>query len=117
MEVLIDGEKYVRAAPDAEVSGLLDFRFKCDDLDGEVTIREYLYQLLNTLWEEGDGFSGKRPFGNSGWEFDLFAALIKAGAIDGSLDEEGYVNNCDRKKGEQVVSDLIKELCFAKRED
>lgn len=35
---------------------------------GAKTIGEYLKKLLLTLWDEEDGFSGKRPFGNSSWK-------------------------------------------------
>lgn len=43
---------------------------------GADTVKGYLKALLFTLWDEGEGFSGKRPFGNSGWECDLTDALI-----------------------------------------
>ena len=46
------------------------------------TVREYLKMLLERLWEEGEGFSGKRPFGNSGWEYDLYAALEEKGVTE-----------------------------------
>lgn len=45
------------------------------------TVKDYLKELLNELWREGEGFSGKRPFGNSGWEYDLYAALLRANVI------------------------------------
>lgn len=35
---------------------------------GALTVRDYLKALLRRLWLEQEGFSGKRPFGNSGWE-------------------------------------------------
>lgn len=43
---------------------------------GADTVKGYLKALLFTLWDEDEGFSGKRPFGNSGWEYDLTDALI-----------------------------------------
>ena len=45
------------------------------------TVRDYLKDLLSTLWREEEGFSGKRPFGNSGWKYELYAALTAAGLI------------------------------------
>lgn len=42
---------------------------------GAITIGGYLQALLARLWTDGEGFSGKRPFGNSGWEDDLLEAL------------------------------------------
>lgn len=47
-----------------------------DDNDaGARTIREYLVFLLHRVWQEQEGFSGKRPFGTSGWNHDLTSAL------------------------------------------
>ena len=36
-----------------------------NDADAE-NIGEYLKALLSAVWHEGESFSGKRPFGNSG---------------------------------------------------
>lgn len=33
---------------------------------GAATVGEYLAKLLAELWLHDEGFSGKRPFGNSG---------------------------------------------------
>jgi hypothetical protein len=46
-----------------------------------LTCREYLCALLRQLWLDGESFSAKRPFGNSGWEGDLLDALADAGFI------------------------------------
>lgn len=51
------------------------------------TVGEYLGLLLSTLWIENENFSGKRPFGNSDWNFDLYDAMEKAGLCDISFDE------------------------------
>jgi hypothetical protein len=74
------------------------------------TIRDYLVALLSTLWREADGFSGKRPFGDSGWQYDVYIALIKAGLIGGSLDEDGYVEHVDHAAGDQLILAAIDEL-------
>lgn len=79
---------------------------------GEVcTLREYLRSLLLALWTEKEGFSGKRPLGNSGWEFDIYASLVKAGAISGSFDEHGSLDDVDTDTGHDIVVEAIKE-CF-----
>jgi hypothetical protein len=70
-----------------KISEALDFSFKTMDLD-VTTPREYLKELLSTLLEEGESFSGKRPFGNSGWENELAYPLIKTGVIEGTIHEE-----------------------------
>ena len=75
------------------------------------TIGEYLIQLLATLWDEQDGFSGKRPFGNSGWEYDLYVPLVKANIISGDIDEEyGDILSLDEKAGHKIIADLIQSL-------
>lgn len=48
---------------------------------GASTVGEYLIILLGMIWNEGESFSGKRPFGNSGWERELYIALEKSGLI------------------------------------
>ena len=110
MEVIIDGVKYVPIPDVPADKGLLsalEVRFN-SDAGGNLTVRDYLRTLLETLWLEGEGFNGKRPFGNSGWEYDLYAPLIKAGFIAGDLDSYGYVNSItDHKEAEAYVFDLI----------
>lgn len=78
---------------------------------GETTIREWLRELLLTLWREGEGFSGKRPFGNGGWEFDAYAALIKAGVVKGKLDEYGHVEKVDFADADSIIDRLIIRMC------
>jgi hypothetical protein len=74
------------------------------------TIREYLIALLEALWDEQDGFDGKRPFGNSGWDCDLLVPLIRAGLIDGRLDEDGYIEEIDDNGGEHLIAEAIQAL-------
>ena len=75
------------------------------------TVREYLAVLLGTLWEEKEGFSGKRPFGNSSWEYELYAALAKAGAVHGRFDEHGYVEEMDDDAANKLISAAVDALC------
>lgn len=49
------------------------------------SIRGYFRALLAELLREGEGFSGKRPFGNSSWEYELYLALYIAGHIEGNV--------------------------------
>jgi hypothetical protein len=72
-----------------------------DDNDARAsTIRDYFIKIAQTVWIEGEGFSGKRPFGNSGWHHEPFAALIKAGLL-----EEG-----DYETGIHLVKEALLEL-------
>lgn len=77
---------------------------------GAATIRDYLVALLATLWTEGEGFSGKRPFGNSNWQNDLYRALVTARYIAGTLDEDGYLEEADDEAGDQLVADALQAL-------
>jgi hypothetical protein len=62
------------------------------------TVRDYLIKLLEKVWDEGEGFNGKRPFGNSGWDDDLHQPLVTNGLVDGRLDPvTGYVEDVDAK--------------------
>ncbi len=85
-------------------------KFLCMDLDKEVTIREYLVGLLIAVWQQKEGFSGKRPFGNSGWEWDLFKPLIENGIVNGKLDEDGHIEKIDEEKANKVILDCIEAL-------
>jgi len=86
-------------------------RVKFNFEDETITVREYLHKLLETLWIEGEGFSSKRPFGNSGWENDLIIPLVQAGFIEGKfsdvlLDEESYLESFNQD-GYGFITDLI----------
>jgi hypothetical protein len=66
--------------------------------------------LLAEVWREEEGFSGKRPFGNSDWQHDLMIPLVKAKVIEGKLDVDGYIEDYDRKNGERAIADAIAAL-------
>lgn len=92
---------------------ILLLEVKRNDLRGKmVTIRQYLYDLMHELWEEEDGFSGKRPFGNSGWTYDIYATLIKANVLPGELDEDGYIIEIDSDEALKFVIDNILKPLF-----
>lgn len=81
----------------AELQLVLDMPIRDRD-SGAKTPRDYFKRLLTTLWREVEEFSGKRPFGNSGWDWDLGIALTKAGYSHDfqklvTLDEDGLVED------------------------
>jgi hypothetical protein len=81
-----------------------------DNDAGAKTIRDYLKALLNTLWEQGEGFNGKRPLGNSGWKYELYSSLVKSGAIEGEFDEDGCIKSFDEKSATSLISKAIEAL-------
>ena len=112
MEVIINGKQYIPAPEKPTVAGLkdaLEVRFNSDAGDN-ITVRDYLRKLLERLWIEQEGFSGKRPFGNSGWDYELFAPLIKSGHISGMLDSYGYVEDVNYNQANEFVKQLILEV-------
>jgi len=81
-----------------------------DDDSGATTIRGYLCALAAAVWSEGEGFSGKRPFGNSGWQWDVYAALAKADLITATFDEDGYIDDADTRKGDELIAAACQAL-------
>lgn len=70
-----------------DIQAVLDFPMQEND-SGADTIKGYLKALLLTLWKEEEGFSGKRPFGNSGWQNEVALALVKGKFIKGRIHTE-----------------------------
>jgi hypothetical protein len=87
-----------------------DLTFSSMDLNKEITIKDYLKELLIALWTEAEGFSGKRPFGNSGWQFEIYECLIKNRVVEGKLDDDGYVEEIDIKVADEIILDVIRRM-------
>jgi len=84
---------------------------KVIDGDGsQTTIKEFLFLLMSTLWRKEEGFSGKRPFGNSGWKHAIYEALVRENVIDGVIDEDGYVESIDQILADCKVQKLIEHI-------
>ena len=81
-----------------------------DNDSGEATVRGYLLRLLRAVWSEGEEFDGKRPFGNSSWDYELKIPMVKAGLISGKLDSDGYVEHLDDEAADALVLAAIKAL-------
>ena len=73
---------------------------------GATTVGDYLRNLLKTLWSEGESFSGKRPFGNSNWEDELYNALFVGGLVGGFV-EDGYAEDVDYKAANTLIFQCI----------
>lgn len=76
------------------------------------TIGEYLTKLLQGVWEDRDGFDGKRPFGNSSWEGEVYIALVEAGLVAGVMDDDSleYMEDCDEQFADRLVDAAIQEM-------
>ena len=92
-----------------EIEDVLKFVYSGRDL-GECSIRYYLVELAKQCWIKEDGFNGKRPFGNSGWQWDIYFALAEGGFVDGQKDEDGNWDNVDQRKAEEIILACFEKL-------
>jgi hypothetical protein len=92
-----------------DVTDVLNARVEGGEI-GTCTVRDYLLTLLETLWQEKGGFSGKRPFGNSNWEFDLYKALVEAGLVTGTIDDDGYLFEVEDDEADELIAQAISSL-------
>jgi hypothetical protein len=95
-----------------EAKAVLDLPMPPNDAKAQ-TIRGYMKTLLCKMIKEGEGFNGKRPFGNSSWKFDLYTALINGGAVAGTLDSDGYVLEVDSDEADDVLLKAVEEIVIA----
>jgi hypothetical protein len=102
-------EENAMNSPEPTAQQILALSMGSND-SGADTIRGYLIELLATLWRENEEFSGKRPFGNSGWDWDLYEPLVKAKLINGSIDEDGFLDDCDDQRGHELIARAIQGL-------
>lgn len=91
---------------EATQMNILDLPMQENDA-GAATVRDYLKALLSRIWEEEESFSGKRPFGNSGWKSDIETTLVKAGVIAGKLDSDGYLEECASAESDALIQAAI----------
>jgi len=96
---------------------VLNLKFYSNDLDRKVTIRQFFYELLKTLWREKECFSGKRPFGNSDWDGDLIVCLIRNEYVSGELDNDGYIEECDYEEIDSFITNNVLNLIFGLTEE
>lgn len=77
---------------------------------GASTVRGYLVMLLVALWEQKEQFGGKRPFGESGWQYDFYVALGKAGYIAYREDANGDIDHVDKALANILIEEAIDAL-------
>jgi hypothetical protein len=77
---------------------------------GAKNIREFFVLLAAAVWEQGEQFSGKRPWGYSSWDSPVYAALINAGLIYGTFDADGYLEDFDQPAADALIAAALKEL-------
>jgi hypothetical protein len=88
---------------------VLDYPMAENDA-GEENLRGYLNKLFFSLLDEGEGFNSKRPFGNSGWQYEIYQHLVRWDVIDGELDEDGGLMDFNREHADEFINDLLAYL-------
>lgn len=76
---------------------------------GASAVGEYLIKVLETVWTD-ENASGKRVFGNSFWQHEVYGALARQGLIIGSFDDEGYLESLDKPMALASVMLAIRSL-------
>lgn len=74
------------------------------------TVREYLIELLSTVWAQGERFDGKRALGDSDWGHELLDPLATAGLVETMVDRWDDTVIKDRPQAERLIAAAIKEL-------
>jgi hypothetical protein len=74
------------------------------------TVGDYLRKLLKLVWHDEEGFDGKRPFGNSGWQTEVYKALIKADLVSGHLDSDGDIEYADEQGMDRLIYLAIESM-------
>jgi hypothetical protein len=96
-----------------KLSDIMSLPLNNSSYDPGETIGTFFYQLFNELWIQGERFNSKRPFGNGGWHYDIYAVLIRNGLIPGELDNDGYVDKVDADYAQNWVSTHIITRLFS----
>ena len=87
---------------------LLDYKFYITALEEKSTLRNYFKTLLRTLWNESDGFSGKRQLGDSDWQDSLAMDMIEAALLEGE-----YNAPWDRHDYDSIAFDIMIKKCIS----
>ena len=75
-------------------NAILEVELEENDAEAN-TVGDYLKELLVKLLDEEESFSGKRPFGNSGWLYEIAVPLVKRGLVKGTVNAEGEVEQVE----------------------
>lgn len=72
------------------------------------TVGDYLVRLLGDAWKYGEEFDGKRPFGYSGWKYEVYNALADAGLIRARRDADGAWDwSSDDQSAVSAVDEIV----------
>jgi hypothetical protein len=78
-----------------------------DEENEEVTIRDYLYKIMHSLWRNPEAFKSVAPFGVYDWQHDFYITLIDNGVVNGALEENGDVLDIDFDEVDTLMFNII----------
>ena len=81
--------------------------FYSNDLKQDISVKEFLKEILNTFWEKGEGFNSKRPFGSGSYRYDIVEMFIKNEIISGKLDSDGCVIEYNDEEFDDIIFEII----------
>jgi hypothetical protein len=88
----------------------LQTKFEACDLNEEITIKNYMKELLIKLLIEQECFNGKRPFGESSWVHDIKVILIESGLMKGTVNPPGYGTTHAEADFREAIRNLVSVL-------
>jgi len=91
----------------SETIDLFAIKMPKDNDANAKTLGEYLLKLLLTLWDEKEGFSGKKPFGNSDWSFEIYQAMQDAKLLD--PDSDGDLSDKEIAIADKMLAKALKQ--------
>ncbi len=90
---------------------MLERKYIFVSLGYSCSFKEYFKALVSQVWKDGEGFSGKRPWGNSGWQHDVYEILASEGVVPGRMDEEGkYIECTDVRAADRYILEMIQAM-------
>lgn len=104
------GEAVEKACKEEMPRDILSLEFYDSSNMENISFRDYFVLLLVTLMHKEEGFSGKRPLGDSGWKYDLYKGLIQHDLVKGKLDEDGYVDFIDEIEADDYLQRMVNSL-------
>lgn len=101
--------KLLRKLEFVDIPKVLAYRYEGWDLS-TCSIQFYLIELAKRCWTYEEGFSGKRPLGNSGWKYDVYFALAEGGFIKGKKNEHHDWEDIDVDLADQIILKCFESL-------
>jgi hypothetical protein len=75
------------------------------ELGERITVKEYFKAILRRMIEDP-----LDPFALLDWQEEVYPALVRVGAVDGELDEDGIIKEFDQNAADQILLKIVESL-------